>query len=53
MSRVKIRVVLIMPWWVKFYLRTLRLFCYTFNVEPDCEKVSKFILKRSTCRVVR
>ena len=41
------------PWWTKYYLRTLSLFCMTFNTKPDPEKVSKFILKHSSCRVSR
>lgn len=39
------------PWWTKYYLRTLFLFCMTFGTKPDPRKVSAFILKHSTCRV--
>ena len=48
----RVHIMLKTPWWTGLYLKSLMLFCMTFNTTPDSNKVSKFILKHSTCRVV-
>jgi len=32
--------------WVKPYLAILKIFCLTFNTEPDYQKLTDFIAKR-------
>lgn len=49
----KVRLVLVLPWWYRLYLKTLALFCWTFGTTPDKGKVNKFIIKHSSCRVER
>jgi len=41
----RIKVGIKVKWWVVPYLKTLALWCKTFNCEPDYKKVEKIVVK--------
>lgn len=52
MAQSKLTMHIEFSWWLKLYLRSLILFCNTFNVVPDDDKLENIIMRgcKITCR---
>lgn len=52
MAQSKLTMHIEFSWWLKLYLRSLIIFCNTFNVVPDDSKLANIIKKgcKITCR---
>ena len=52
MAQSKLTMHIEFSWWLKLYLRSLIVFCNTFNVMPDDDKLANIIKKgcKITCR---
>ncbi|CAL9958415.1 hypothetical protein VPHK24_0043 [Vibrio phage K24] len=47
MAKVTKNITVKFPWWSSVYIKVYALFCIVFNVEPDIDKMTNRIIKKS------